>query len=144
MVISRCSICLREPYCSGNCQKIDWKAHKSICKTFRKLSHELKPYLEVVQLIEEILDEDFKKVELKGRVLKQLVSYAEYQFGNRVPLRVYRERDNGETIDNWTVEIDMLFHIYGSLTNSYLQDELLGMVSSSNLKFPLYEKMLIF
>jgi hypothetical protein len=83
--INRCSICLREPYCSGNCQKADWKAHKSICKTLKKLLYQLQPYLETVQLIEEILDEDFKEVELKGRVLKLLVSYAEYQFGNRVP-----------------------------------------------------------
>jgi hypothetical protein len=121
---------------------VDWKAHKLICKTLKKLSHQLQPYLEVIQLIEETLDEDFKKVELKGRVLKQLISYAEYQFGNRVPLRVYRERDNGETIDNSTVEIDNLILIYSSLTNFYFEDESLSLVSSSNLRFPLYEKTL--
>jgi hypothetical protein len=93
-------------------------------------------------LIEEILDEDFKKGELKGRVLKQLVSYAEYQFGTRVPSTVYRERDNGETIDNWTVEIKILIGIYSALTDWYVRDESLGMVSRSDLRFSLYEKML--
>jgi hypothetical protein len=68
--ISRCPIDLRELYCSGDCQKIDWKAHKLICKTLKKLSHELQPYREVVRLIEEILGEEFKKVELNVRVLK--------------------------------------------------------------------------
>jgi hypothetical protein len=121
---------------------VDWKPHKLICKTLKKLSHQLQPYREVVRLIGEILDEDFKKRELKGRVLKQLVSYAEYQFCTRVPLSVYREREDGETIDNWTVEIEMLIRIYGVLADRHFSDESLGMFSRSDLRFPLYEKML--
>jgi hypothetical protein len=108
----------------------------------KKLSYQLQPYREVARLIEEILDENFKNEELLGRVLEQLVSYAEYQFGNRVPLRVCREREDGETIDNWTVEIEMLIIIYSALANCHLSDESLGMVSRSDLRFPLYEKML--
>jgi tetratricopeptide (TPR) repeat protein len=130
---------------------VDWKAHKLICKTLKKLSHQLQPYREVVRLIKEIICEEFKKgylngefkkAELNGRVLKHLLSYAEYQFGNRVPLKVRRERDNGETIDNWTVEIDNLILIHSSLTTSYIEDKSLSMVSGCNLRFPLYEKML--
>jgi hypothetical protein len=120
---------------------VDWKAHKQICKSLKKLSNQLQPYREVVRLIREILNEDFKKGELEGRVLKHLISYAEYQFGTRVPLRVYRERKNGETIDNWTVEIKMI-HIYSNLIDFYTEDESLGMVGSNDLTFPLYEKML--
>jgi hypothetical protein len=60
-------ICLREPYSSGDCQKVDWKARKPICKTLKKLSHQLQPYREVVELPVEIHDEDFKKVKLNVR-----------------------------------------------------------------------------
>jgi hypothetical protein len=38
--LSRYSICLREPYCSADCQKGDWKSHKLICETLKKLSHQ--------------------------------------------------------------------------------------------------------
>jgi hypothetical protein len=97
-------------------------------------------------LIGEILDEDFKKGELKGRVLKQLIPYAEYQFGTRVPLRGYREREDGETIDNWTVEIEMLITIHKTLADCHFSDESLSMVSRSDLRFSmrfsLYKKML--
>jgi hypothetical protein len=125
---------------------VDWKAHKLICKTLKKLSHQLQPYREVVRLIGEILDEKFDREKLDekldARVLKQLLSYAEYQFGNRVPLRVYYERDNGERIDNWTVEIKLLIRICIKLANLYIADESLGMIGRNDLRFPLYEKML--
>jgi endogenous inhibitor of DNA gyrase (YacG/DUF329 family) len=111
--INRCSISLREPYCSGDCQKIDWKAHKPICKTLKKLSNQLQPYREVVQLF----NEELNKVELNVRVSKHLVSYAEYRFGDKVPGKDYRERENGERIDNWTVEIRILTFIYDRLAN---------------------------
>jgi hypothetical protein len=121
---------------------VDWKAHKPICKTLKKLSHQLQPYRIVVQLTYEILDEEFRQLELNVRVLEHLVSYAEYQFGNRVPLKNYRERENGEAIYNWTVEIKILVCIYGRLVDLYTRDESLNIVSSNNLKFPLFEKML--
>jgi hypothetical protein len=70
----------------------------------------------VVRLIEEIRDEDFKKVKLNVRVWKYLVSYTEYQFGNRVPGKDYRERKTGERIDNWTVEISTLILVYSRLS----------------------------
>jgi hypothetical protein len=89
---------------------VDWKAHKPICKTLKKLSFQLQPYSEVVQFIEEIRDEKFEKKVLCIRVLKHLISYAEYQFGSRVPGKDYRERENGERIDNWTVEIQILMY----------------------------------
>jgi hypothetical protein len=142
--INRCSICLREPYCSGGCQKLDWKAHKPICKTLKKLSFQLQPYREVVQLIEEIRDENFEKNELNIRVLKHLILYAEYQFDIRVPEKDYRERENGERIDNWTVEIKTLTLIYLKLASLYITDKSLNTIKSNNLTFSLYEKMLSF
>jgi hypothetical protein len=137
-----CSICLRETYCSGDCQKVDWKVHKPICKTLKKLSNQLQPYKKVIQLIKEIRAEDFKKARLNVRVWKHLVSYAEYQLGNRVPGKDYRERENGERIDNWTVEINILTFIYSWFADLYGRDESLSRIYSFNLKFPLYEKIL--
>jgi hypothetical protein len=133
---------LREPYCSGDCQKVDWKAHKPICKTLKKLSHQLQPYREVVQLIKKTCDEKFENIEMKIRVLNHVISYAEYKFGNRVSSRGYRERERGETIDNWTVEMEFLVRIHARLANLYLCYESLRTVSGSDLRFPLYEKEL--
>ncbi len=52
--VSGCSICLREHSRSGDCQKGDWEAHKSICKCLKKLSLHLQLYHEVHRVIEEI------------------------------------------------------------------------------------------
>jgi len=112
--INRCSICLREPYCSGECQKGDWKSHKLICKTLKKLSLQLQPYHEATRVIKEILGERPKKMQLDIRVLEHLISYSEHQFGDRVPGKAYRERGNGEHI----------------------------VIDSYNFQFPCYEKML--
>jgi hypothetical protein len=92
-------------------------------------------------LIGEILYEDFKKVHPYMRVYKYLVSYAEYQFGNRVPGKDYRERENEESIDNWTVKIEILIVIYNGLASLYFTDESLSTINIDNLKFPLHEKM---
>jgi hypothetical protein len=113
-----------------------------ICKTSKKLSNRLQPYQEVVRVIEEIREERPKKIQLDIRVLKYLISYAEHQFGNRVTGRAYRERKNGEHIDNWNVEIEIVIPIYGDLVDVYRRDESLSMIDSYNFQFPYYEKML--
>lgn len=80
----RCSIYLREAYCSVDCQKGDWKEHKAICKTLKNLSFQLlQPYHEVARVIKEIEKLHFAKKKGKERVLGHLISYALYQFGDR-------------------------------------------------------------
>jgi tetratricopeptide (TPR) repeat protein len=137
--INRCSICLREPYCSGNCQKGDWKSHKSICEILKKLSLKLQPYHEVVRVIEEVLS---IKQQQNLRVLGHLLSYADHQFGDRVPGKAYRERGDLERIDNWMVEIGILIPIYSNLVSVYNNDESLSAIIRDNLIFPYLEKML--
>jgi hypothetical protein len=39
-VLSRCSGCKLARYCSRECQKIDWKHHKDVCKIYRKISRD--------------------------------------------------------------------------------------------------------
>eukprot|EP00596_Hydrurales_sp_CCMP1899_P009897 CAMPEP_0119052220 /NCGR_PEP_ID=MMETSP1177-20130426/73586_1 /TAXON_ID=2985 /ORGANISM="Ochromonas sp, Strain CCMP1899" /LENGTH=587 /DNA_ID=CAMNT_0007031719 /DNA_START=259 /DNA_END=2022 /DNA_ORIENTATION=- len=138
--INRCSICLREPYCSGECQKGDWKSHKLICKTLNKLSLQ-QPYHEAARVIKEILGERPKKMQLDIRVLEHLISYSEHQFGDRVPGKAYRERKDGDRIDNWTVEIGILIPIYRNLVNIN-SDGSLSIMDSNNSKLPYHEKML--
>jgi hypothetical protein len=138
-----CSICLREHYCSGECQKGDWKSHKIICKIIKKLSLKLQPYHEVYYVIKEVRNEISTNQQQKSRVLEHFLSYAEHQFGDRVPGKAYRERLNGERYHNWRAEINLLCTMYNNLANSYKHDaKLLGTMATDNLVFPYYEKML--
>jgi hypothetical protein len=113
-----------------------------ICKTLKKLSLQLQPYQEVARVIEEIRGERPKKVQLDTRVLGHLVSYAEHQFGDRVPGKAYRERGNGERKDNWNVEIKTLSPICYDLLNIYSTDESLSSIDNDSLRLPYFEKML--
>jgi hypothetical protein len=138
--LNRCSVCLKEPYCSGECQKLDWKVHKLICKTLKKFSNQLEPYSEVYQRIIEIRDSPVNIREI--RILRHVIPYAEYQFGNRVSGKAYRERENGERIDNWTVEIAAFLPIYSALIAGYGSDYSLSMMVSNNLKLIYGRKIL--
>jgi tetratricopeptide (TPR) repeat protein len=120
---------------------LEWKSHKLICKTLKKPSHQLQHYGEVIRLLEEISGIQLKINQLKTRLLEHLILYAEYQFGDRVPGKDYRERENGERVNNYVVEIDMLSRIYGELANIYTSNESLSPMRRNTLRFPLCEKM---
>jgi hypothetical protein len=115
-----------------------------ICKTLKKLSLQLQPHHEALRVIKGIFGERPKKVQLDIRVLEHLISYSGHQFGDRVLGKAYRERKDGDRIDNWTVEIGILIPIYSNLVNVYSTDESLSMIDSDNFLFPYYEKMLDF
>jgi tetratricopeptide (TPR) repeat protein len=109
----------------------------------RKLSHQLQPYNEVVRVIEETQEEISKKNKQQTlRVLGHLLSYADHQFGDRILGKSYRERGNGECIDNWRVEIGILVPIYYDFIVIYIEDESLSTMAFDNLAFPYMEKML--
>lgn len=118
--------------------------HKQICKVLKKLSHQLQPYQDVVRIIREInLDlKPLKRKHLIIRVLKYLIAYEEHQFGDRVEGLAHRERENGESLDNWNVEIDILFPTYESFILVYENDESLRLVVRDTLEFPCIDKML--
>lgn len=70
------------------------------------LSKILQPFREVMQTIYEALEwkEDIK-------IMEHVLSYAEYQFGERIAgEKDYREREDGERIINWDVEICCFIH----------------------------------
>jgi tetratricopeptide (TPR) repeat protein len=108
----------------------------------KKLSYELQPFNEVIQAIKELSNEKSKRIDLDIRFRHHLISYAGHQFGDRAPGKDYRERANGERIDNWNAEIGMLIPTYCQLVDAYQWDESLSTIDSDNLCFPYLEKML--
>jgi tetratricopeptide (TPR) repeat protein len=134
---SQCSACLKEWYCSGECQKGDWKDHKKICKILKILSNDLQPYPEVLQVIIEILD-----ATRNVRVLEQLYRYAEFQFGDRISGETFRQRGNSGRIDNFNVEINILIPIYRKLVNTYIEDTSLSDINCDSIVLPYHEKVL--
>jgi hypothetical protein len=138
---NKCSACLIEQYCSGDCQKTDWKEHKKICKTLKKLSNELQPYTEVNQMITDINNAPLKG-EKDVRILGHLLSYAKFQFGISVPGKSYYERGNGNQIDKWDVEIENLWFIYRNLANLYFDNQLLNQITQQKMMVLNFEKML--
>jgi tetratricopeptide (TPR) repeat protein len=121
---------------------MDWKLHKLICKTLKKLPYQLQPYQDVLQIIQETHIEKQKNRHLEIRVLDHIIAYAEHQFGDRVEGLAYRERENGNRMDNWEAEIRILFPIYKSLVSVYINDLSLSLIARDDLIFPYYEKML--
>jgi hypothetical protein len=99
-----------------------------ICKTLKKLSNNLQPYGEVVQVIIETCGatED-------ARVLRHVLAYAQFQYGERIPGKTYRQRGNGERIDNYRVEIDILIFISRILINAYQKDKSLASIVISRV-----------
>jgi hypothetical protein len=71
-----------------------------------------------------------------------LPSYAAFQFGDRVIGESYRERENGDRIENWNVEVDILCHIHRRIYDIYATDKSLSKVVQSSLMIPTMEKVL--
>jgi hypothetical protein len=74
--------------------------------------------------------------------LGHLIAYAEYQFGDRIEGRSYRERENSDRMDNWEVEIEILIPLYGTLVVAYQNNKSLKLIARDNLIFLYYEMML--
>jgi hypothetical protein len=130
---SLCSSCVREQYCSCSCQKLDWKAHKSMCSILKKLITKLLPYHEVTQLIDEILKSERRN---NCRIVEHLLSFAEHQFGKGVPGKHYCEREDGERISNWEVDIVILYRIIQTLPNYYMDDWSLSSIVRDDMRSP--------
>jgi tetratricopeptide (TPR) repeat protein len=76
------------------------------------------------------------------RVLEHLLSYADYQFGKHVAGRDYRERSDGQRIDNWDVDINILLEIITRIRNIYVTDPLISLMVLDNKTYPYLERSL--
>jgi hypothetical protein len=103
-----------------------------MCPILKKLSTNLQPFHEVIRIKDEILALNIGN---DVRILEHLLSYLEYQFGDKVAGIDYRER-RGEYISNWEVEIQILHRIYSRLTSSYQKDNSLSMSRRNEIGFP--------
>lgn len=78
----------------------------------RKNTEELLPFDEVLRGISElsrlwIESERARNTAQALQILKQLLSFAEYQYGNPCPGKLYRERSNGDQVDNMIADIEV-------------------------------------
>jgi tetratricopeptide (TPR) repeat protein len=112
----------------------------------KKFSHQLQPYLEALRVIEEVHKERPTQMNLDAIVLNHMVSFAEHQYGDRVPGKAYRERAMGngsiERLDNFFVEIEIFCSIYYAFISLYQEDESLSQINIHNLILPYLEKIL--
>jgi hypothetical protein len=90
----------------------------------------------VTRLIIEILE---SKKGNDCRILEHLLSFAEHQFGKVVTGKDYCERDDGERISNWEVDIVFLYKIIKMLVDLYQQDNLLSAIVRDDMNFPYLE-----
>jgi tetratricopeptide (TPR) repeat protein len=92
----------------------------------------------------ETREEIFSKQKQRGikEVLQHLLSYAVYQFGDRVPGKDLRERVSGEYIDNYGVEIVFLISIHMDFLSVYQSDPSLSMIDWDYLALPTLEMIL--
>jgi hypothetical protein len=93
----------------------------------------------VIRIICEILD---SKKGNDARILEHLLSYAEYQVGKGVPGKLYREREDGERISNWIVEIQISNAIISLLSGLYMQNKSLSNIDCDDMAFPYLERSL--
>jgi tetratricopeptide (TPR) repeat protein len=110
-----------------------------MCPILKKLTNKLKPYREVTRLIVEIRNSKKGK---DARILEHLLSFAEYQFGKGVATKHYRERQDGDRISNWIVEIEILNEIITTSADLYNQNKSLSSTDRDNMAFPYLKRSL--
>jgi hypothetical protein len=63
------------------------------------------------------------------RVLEHLLSYAEYQFGTEVEGKIYREREDGESMSNFDIDLAIFYGIYFTIIAAKYQENSLNHVN---------------
>jgi hypothetical protein len=135
---SSCSSCGREQYCSGNCQKLDWKLHKSMCPILKKLSNKFQTYPEALQVIDDTLGSKKGNV---IRVLEHLYSYAEFQVGKQCVGVGFLKRVDGDGIrmSHKDADIGVLHRINVSIVDAHDNNSISCLVRDNNL-YPYLER----
>jgi hypothetical protein len=110
-----------------------------MCPILKQFSSQLQPFHEVIRIKDGVLTSKKGK---DCRVLEHLLSYLEYQFGEKVAGIDYRERGNGERINNWKVEVEILRALSNCLSNLYLENSSLSTISRYKMSFPLLKRSL--
>jgi tetratricopeptide (TPR) repeat protein len=131
-----CSACSKESYCSAECQKTDWKYHKPFCHLIKHMPVVLMPFRDVYSTVVKVLNQKEPLIAKIGmhryiRLMQHAATFTKNQFGEHIERTSHYFRENGDSIDAWEVEIDILYQIY----------ERLGYHDSSN-RISYYQKSL--
>jgi tetratricopeptide (TPR) repeat protein len=111
------------------------------------LSNLPQPCIEVVELISELLNEP-EKVGLRffqneSRVFEHVASFAEFQFGDRIPGSSFRYTiPNGVKISNWDYEMGIYYQIFVRLCYICSDNESLSQIVKYNMMMPYLERRL--
>lgn len=105
---------------NAECQKKDWKIHKIVCHLIKRMPDTLLQYGHVWPVIKEELfipeGDSVILVKLGSKryfkLLQHTAAFAEHQFGKRIAGKADYQRENGNCLDNWIVEISILSSIY--------------------------------
>ena len=132
-------------YCNAVCQRLHWKVHRMMC--LKKLTDELLPFDKVLARISELSrmwidNEVSRNTDQALEILIHLLSFAEQQYGEALPGQAYRERPNGERVDNliadtelWQISSTLGNRLYNLRTNeSYRRAELYFLKSRDTLE----------
>jgi tetratricopeptide (TPR) repeat protein len=103
-----CAVCLKESYCSSECQKLDWKIHKILCPCMKKGDKQRLPYSELNDKMGKLTRQAKlnKGTENEIRILLCRLSFVEHQFGNQIEGESYGE-EGGVAADNWGVDVTL-------------------------------------
>jgi hypothetical protein len=103
--VNACSACLREFYCSADCQKKDWKTHKIFCCSIKLKPETLQSFTDASPVVSQVLNQTEAQVAKLGsqryiKLLHHTATFSEKQFGKRIAGRASYERDNEDSIDD--------------------------------------------
>jgi hypothetical protein len=111
--LSSCTGCSKERYCGIECQKLDWKVHKSMCPILKKLSNKLSSQAAIL-LVKEIHAVARERKDL--RILEHLMLYLEHHFGSSIKETIYHEKEDGERLSDWTLDLFLHYINIGCTT----------------------------
>ena len=127
-----CGSCGIVSYCGTICQRKHWKVHRSLC--LMKQTKEFLPFDKVVERINQITKiwaecESTRNTTYALKVLKYLLSFAEYQYGESQVGNTFRERMDGHRVDNriadtelWQISSTLGNRLYNQRTKSSYQE----------------------
>jgi hypothetical protein len=88
-----------------------------------------------------IYNHSMKLAELQRRYQQRyLLLYADEKFGKEVKGKSYREREDGERIINWKVDIEILVNLIANICEFYSADKSLGSVEVDKKSYPFMER----
>jgi hypothetical protein len=106
-----------------------------MCRILKNFSDKLKPFHEVVRIINKTLGSK------KRKDIKHLFLYAEGQFDKEAPHKGFRVRVNGDRISNFEADVIFLLNINTKLVASFRQDNSPSKFDRDNARFPYLERL---